>query len=256
MIAEIPRSYVKNRSGGYSLRRSYEGEANPFYDKHHSEDTKVLLSKPRTPFIRTEEHNKNISLALKGKKHSAEHVQHNRLAHIGQRHTSEWKEEHSKQLKGRKIGPFSERHKQSLRKPKRFVPPFSDEHRRKIGEANRRRWRRPGFAEQVLRKIRSATKPTQPEKYLRELLNDYFPNQWQYVGDGKVIIERKNPDFINCNGKKLIIELFGDYWHDVSEATTKPQFYLKYGFGCLVIWEHELKEPEKIVQKVKVFSNA
>lgn len=255
MLAEVPFSCVKNRWGGYSLRRSYKGEANPFYGRHHSEMTKVLLSKPRQLFIRTEAHKQNISLALKGKKHSPQHIEHNRLAHIGQKHTDEWKKQHSQQLKGRKVGPFSEQHRQSLKKPKSFVPPFSEEHRRKIGEANHRRWQRPGFAERILSKLRSHAKPTKAELLLEDILGTYFPNEWIYVGDGKVLIEKKNPDFINCNGKKLIIELFGDYWHKPTEVITKTQFYLKYGFKCLVIWQHELKEPEKIVQKVRVFSD-
>jgi len=40
-----------------------------------------------------------------------------------------------------------------------------------------------------------------------------FPNEWKYAGDGSLIIRGKCPDFVNVNGRKLIIEVFGDYWH-------------------------------------------
>jgi len=93
------------------------------------------------------------------------------------------------------------------------------------------------------------------------LLKKSFPNEWKFVGDGQVILGGLNPDFINCNGRKLIIELFGDYWHGAK--CTRPfvteeerrDVYGKYGYRQLVIWEHELKElPERsIVEKVRRF---
>ena len=36
--------------------------------------------------------------------------------------------------------------------------------------------------------------------------------EYDFVGDGKIMIGTKNPDFINIKIKK-IIEVFGDYWH-------------------------------------------
>lgn len=248
--------------GGYCrscFAKTRTGERNPFYGKHHNSETRLLLSsianqRPRELYKKTAEHRAKISAALKGKKHSPEHIEKNRLVHLGIRHTEEWKLEHSRQLKGRK-NPFTTVHKEHLRKPKSYMPPFSSEHRRKIGEANRRRWNRPGFAERILAKLRSHAKPNKVEGILFDILDRNFPGQWKYVGDGKVIIEKKNPDFINCDGKKLVIELFGDYWHDATDEVTKPQFYLKYGFRCLIIWQHELRDPEKVLEKVRVFSN-
>lgn len=221
------------------------------------ESKQANSSRRRRPYIRTETHKRNISLALTGRKHTSEHIENNRLSHLGKRHTEGWKQEHSRQLKGRKL---TLRQRLNISKATRgirksHVPPRSIEHRRKIGEANRRRWLRPGFAEKVLEKIRQHTRPTEPEKHLDLLLSLYFPNEWSYVGDGKVIIERKNPDFINRNGKKLIIELFGDYWHDASEAEDRMKFFKKYGFRCLIIWQSELKEPKTVVKRVREFSD-
>ncbi len=103
------------------------------------------------------------------------------------------------------------------------------------------------------------TRPTKPEKILIDLINhNNLP--YKYVGDGEVIIGRKNPDFINCNGKKKVIELFS--WHHSSENKglrwqstefgTKA-IYSQYGFKTLIIWQSELENINKILIKIKKF---
>ena len=39
--------------------------------------------------------------------------------------------------------------------------------------------------------------PTMPEVYLEKLLNIASPNEWAYVGDGRVIFDGKNPELIS-----------------------------------------------------------
>ena len=64
--------------------------------------------------------------------------------------------------------------------------------------------------------------------------------------------------FINVNGKKLIIEVFGDYWH---RQNVKPyhvnegrvDVYAKYGYKTLIIWERETKNVEELKQKILEF---
>ena len=100
-------------------------------------------------------------------------------------------------------------------------------------------------------------KPNKPEKIMIKLLDFYFPDEWKYVGDGKIWFARFNPDFINCNGKKSIIELFGDYWHQTSEAIENDKkridTYKKYGYNTLVIWESELKDTNLVLRKLNKF---
>lgn len=103
--------------------------------------------------------------------------------------------------------------------------------------------------------------PTKVELKLEELLNKHFPNDWEYTGDGKLIINNMIPDFANKNGKKALLELYGDYWH--SESKTKGKWrktelgrimaFNSLGFRCLVIWECELKDEQAVVAKVKQF---
>lgn len=52
-------------------------------------------------------------------------------------------------------------------------------------------------------------------------------------------------------GKKLIIELFGEYWHEDQEVEIRRSYFANYGYKTLVIWGSELKKESKIIEKVK-----
>lgn len=96
---------------------------------------------------------------------------------------------------------------------------------------------------------------TKLERDLERILEENFPSEWMYVGDGKITIEGYRPDFINVNGKKLIIEAYGYYWHTPSEEEQRKELFAKYGYKTLIIWEErnrKLNEAE-IITKVKEF---
>ena len=65
-----------------------------------------------------------------------------------------------------------------------------------------------------------------------------------YTGDGTFWItsngKHKNPDFKYSHSDK-VIEVFGDYWHTLEEVDKLKLMYLKEGYDCLIIWEHEMK---------------
>ena len=69
----------------------------------------------------------------------------------------------------------------------------------------------------------------------------------------------KNPDFVDIKNKK-IIEVFGDYWHTKKarcyEETEKGriEYFAKFGYNTLVIWEKELKDIEAVLIKVLKFN--
>lgn len=102
-------------------------------------------------------------------------------------------------------------------------------------------------------------KPNKLEKFLIDLLNKNFPNEWKYVGNFKFWIEGKNPDFINCNGKKLIIESYCKYWKERNYSSIgefkqqRSKIFLKYGYRTLFIEDKELKNEEKVIQKIERF---
>ena len=72
-----------------------------FSGKQHSEKTLKLMSLLRIGVPNTVEQNTKIGLAKKGKKHSLEHVENNRKAHIGQIQTDETNQKRSKSLAGK-----------------------------------------------------------------------------------------------------------------------------------------------------------
>ena len=97
-----------------------------------------------------------------------------------------------------------------------------------------------------------AIKPNKCEQSLEQILNDLYPSEWKFVGDGEVVIGGFCPDFINCNGKKLIVEFDGDYWHSSEKVKEKDQRklakYKELGFNTLVIKENEFKSDKEGVK--------
>lgn len=98
-----------------------------------------------------------------------------------------------------------------------------------------------------------------------KLLQELFPNQWKYTGDGKdedSIVASKVPDFINITGQKKIIEMFGNYWHGkkITGRTKKEEenqrinHFAKYGYQTLIIWEHELENLNLLIEKIVKFT--
>lgn len=98
-----------------------------------------------------------------------------------------------------------------------------------------------------------------PETLLETLLQKLFPNEYKFVGDGKVLIDFFNPDFVNCNGQKKIIELYGDYWHNIPKVKNRDYLRLKsytgYGYDTLIVWEHELKNIENLKKRLIIFNS-
>ena len=96
-------------------------------------------------------------------------------------------------------------------------------------------------------------KPNIAELKLLNLLEQHFPGQYAYTGDGKIVIDHLVPDFTNCNGRKEVIELYGDYWHRGEDEVKKVERYASFGFSCLVIWECEMKAQSELLDKIRAF---
>ena len=68
------------------------------------------------------------------------------------------------------------------------------------------------------------------------------------------LIDGKTPDWININGQKLIIEYFGNHWHELSEEEERIKFFAKYGYRTLIIWASEFYRNKDLVKnKIKLF---
>lgn len=103
-------------------------------------------------------------------------------------------------------------------------------------------WIKMPYEEYLKRVEKGAIKrPNKLEQRVLNIINKYkLP--FRYVGDGDIWIARRNPDFINYDGGKQIIEVFGDHWHIKKEEQKTIEHYSKYGFKTLVLWEHDIKK--------------
>lgn len=105
---------------------------------------------------------------------------------------------------------------------------------------------------------------TKPEKRLRNYLNGLFPHEYKFVGNGLIFIDYKCPDFININGQKKIIEMFGDYWHSERVTGTsvkrheqeRIKHFAEYGYKTLIVWQKELKNISKLKRKLIYFHSS
>jgi len=104
-------------------------------------------------------------------------------------------------------------------------------------------------------------------------LEDNFLNFFQkfniplnYVGNGAVLIgdEKKNPDFIESNGKKICIEVGNKVEKSIKRKGRNYQswqeyerqrieYFAKFGWKCLVLWDDGLKNETKLLEKLKHF---
>jgi DNA-directed RNA polymerase subunit RPC12/RpoP len=124
--------------------------------------------------------------------------------------------------------------------------------------AGRKAWANPIKREQWIKNSVKGVvlKPTIIEQIIINVIQEYnLP--YKYVGDGEVIIEGKNPDFINTNSQKIIIEVYGQYWHKPEDQPERIKYFAKYGYKTLILWDTEiLKRPhDEIYQKIKTFTD-
>jgi len=101
--------------------------------------------------------------------------------------------------------------------------------------------------------------PNKPETILINLIEKHnLP--FNYVGDKKIWFKGENhsfnPDFLSKNPRH-IIEVFGDYWHNLPKTKImdkeRLETYSKYGYKTLIVWEHELTNPNQIINKINKF---
>lgn len=128
-------------------------------------------------------------------------------------------------------------------------------------EKTRQLWQDPEWKAQMLKKLRDAFQK-KPNTLEQELIALFRENNmpYEFVGDGKIVINGLIPDFINVNGEKKVIEFFGEYWHSREDTKWhqtelgRIMAYNSVGFDCLIIWDYELQDKTKILKKLKAFN--
>lgn len=207
---------------------------------------------------------------------------------LGMKHTEEWKEENSKRhtgntysvgrvqseesnikrsetLKGR---PSPMRGRTQTEEAKVEIGKASKGNQYRLGhkdseetiqnkrKAQKKLWDDPVWRDEQQSRMARGNRLQRPNKTEIKFLSllDYLcPGDWKYVGDGSLMIDGKNPDFVNVNGKKQIIELYGDYWHKGQDPQDRIDIFTPFGYKTLVIWERELKDISMVTERIQEF---
>lgn len=119
------------------------------------------------------------------------------------------------------------------------------ERKEAIRNENLERLKDPNYVRKIL--VYDKTCKNKTEMEMDTFLNAEFPDEFKYVGDGKISIEGKIPDWINKDGYK-IIELYGNHWHTLKEAEKRIKFFEKHGYKTLIIWASEFYHNKYIVK--------
>lgn len=198
-----------------AVSRAHKGHTSPWKGMKHSDDSRLAMSLAK----------KDKPSTFRGRHHSLESRRRLSEAHIGQ-------------------------------EPWNKGVPMRAESKAKLREKNRTYWANLSKEEKE-RQVKAALiglskRPTRPEQRLLTLIgNEGLP--FKYVGDGQFILGGKCPDFLNTNGKKQLIELFGVHWHGIFDVAERTEHFRQYGFDTLVIWEDELEKPGVVISKIKKF---
>lgn len=199
------------------------GEKNPFFKRHHSREVRERLRELNLGRHLTDETKKNIRRALLGNPNIKGFLK----GHIP------WNKGTYGLMKPNS-GSFKK-----------------GQHPSPETEFNSERASDPEFRRRCLKGM--LKKPTRPEKRLTKIIVKHdLP--FKYVGDGEFMLGRKCPDFLNSNGKKQLIELWGNYWHKNDDPEKRINFFRQYGFETLIIWEDELRNEPQLVEKIQSFS--
>ncbi len=120
----------------------------------------------------------------------------------------------------------------------------------KVSQSIKELWKNKDYIRK--QSISSQNSPNKCEQYIIKLLEENFPGKYKFVGNWKITIDGKCPDFIDEKDKK-IIEFFGEYWHKPEDEQIRTNHFRKFGYKTLIIWEKEIKSEQKIIEKLKKF---
>ena len=113
-------------------------------------------------------------------------------------------------------------------------------------------WQNKKYKEKQIRSILQGMlkRPTSFEKIIIDIINKYkLP--YKYTGDGSFLIGYKNPDFINCNGEKICIEVYNDFHHPNNYEEIRSKHFSDYGWKTIFIDEREIRDENIILGKIK-----
>lgn len=218
------------------LREAQLGKPSPRKGASHTKEAREKMSKSRKGVPLSESHKKSIGIASKkvwAKKTDIERAQWGKNIGIGE--------------KGHKKSDESRRKMSIAKKGKRISPATEF-----TSEKMKAKYRDPIYIKKMQKAW--AIKPNKAEILMLKLLDELYPEEWKYTGDFSMTINGKCPDFVNCNGKKLIIEYWGDHWHRGEDPQDRIDAFKPFGYNTLVIWGHELKNMDAVIARIHEFN--
>jgi G:T-mismatch repair DNA endonuclease (very short patch repair protein) len=133
-------------------------------------------------------------------------------------------------------------------------------------DAIKKLWQNADYKKMALIRMAKACamrRPNKQEMRLSYILRHICPYEYRYNGDARhgMIFGGRIPDFVNVNGKKKVIELFGDWWHgERRTGRTKEQeelrcikHYADFGYSCLIVWQSEFANNSLLKTKIEGF---
>ncbi len=207
----------------------------------------------------------------KGYRAPREWIEKNREWHKGRKPSKETRRKISKTesitrkrlfKEGKLIHPKGMLGKHHTEKTKRKISlshlgkKLTEEQKRKIGEKSKLSWKNPEYRRKILRRRIPSCLEKKFIKIIRKLNLPY-----KYVGNGQFWIETFNPDFIECNGKKIAIEVFCNFfklkhYKNIEDYKNKrTQVFNKYGWKIIFFDETEIKE-DSVFNKLNFYATS
>lgn len=120
---------------------------------------------------------------------------------------------------------------------------------------SKRAWADEDFRKESLKRLARAAGLASPTSYEQKVIDvcEEFGLPFEFVGDGKMVIESKIPDFVATNGEKLIIESYCKFWHADDYEVTRSKFLNEHGYEVLFLDDNDLCAKEwKEICKMKI----
>jgi hypothetical protein len=196
------------------------------------------------------------------------------IEYFGEEKAKEIKKKKSKSMIGRLVGyVHSENSRKNMsiahlgqipwNKDKNNEQSYGEERAKEINEKNKQsallRWKDPIYREKVTKAILEGLmqRPSSFEKIISDLcIENSLP--FIYTGDGRILINFKNPDFI-CEEKKIVIEVFWSWFkiRDYGSIENYKEFcrqkYNSAGWKVIFIDENEIDNKELCLKKIKSY---
>lgn len=120
----------------------------------------------------------------------------------------------------------------------------------KIAEIRRKQWQSEDYIKNWMNGKNRY--PNNLEQLVYDILEKLQPNTWAYNGNFEegVMLGGLIPDFVNVNGEKTVIEVFGTYWHSdevIGDKWKRSEYgrkavYAQLGYRSIILWEDRIKE--------------